>query len=178
MGGVLGCIGRALVDAAALDAMMARALRFGGGLSQRETGSSDFLGVCGLSGTGGIFRRGELVAALHGHPFWEAGGKRLTGTAEVAERFLERFSQQGRESISSLHGDFALAVIDRARSELTLAVDRMSVHNIVYARTREGIVFGPGCDVVSRHPSVETQVDQQSLYNFIYFHMVPGPATV
>ena len=39
------------------------------------------------------------------------------------------------------------------------------------------VVFGPSCDVVAAHPAVVLEPDPQAIYNYVYFHMVPGPGT-
>jgi asparagine synthase (glutamine-hydrolysing) len=36
---------------------------------------------------------------------------------------------------------------------------------------------GSSCDVVAAHPAVNARVDPQAIYNYVYFHMVPGPGT-
>ncbi|MBZ5623386.1 MAG: asparagine synthase C-terminal domain-containing protein, partial [Acidobacteriia bacterium] len=33
------------------------------------------------------------------------------------------------------------------------------------------------CDTVACHPAIALDIDPQQIYNYLYFHMVPGPAT-
>src|SRR5207244_11888693 len=134
-------------------------------------------GADGLAGTSGVFRGQGLIAALHGHPFWKAADRRDTEISEVAARLLEAFALRDLDALDALHGDYALALVDPTRSRVVLAVDRMSVRNIVYAVANEWIVFGPTCDAISRHPAVRREIDAQPLYSYMCFHMVPGRAT-
>ena len=179
MSGVLGWVGlRDPAGPSTLDAMTLRAGRISGTSFASKTEPGVALAAGGLSRTSGIFHRHGLVAALHGHPFWNAPEGRCSELDEVARHFLDAFVSRDVAALGELHGDYALALVDPKRERAILAVDRMGVRNIVYARTPTGIVFGPTCDVVSRHPAIRHDVDPQALYDYLYFHMVPGPATV
>jgi asparagine synthase (glutamine-hydrolysing) len=131
-----------------------------------------------LARTSGVFRRHGLIVAFHGHPFGRDSERRCTELADVVERLLEAFIVRDVAALGALHGDYALALIDPRRERVILAVDRMSVRNIVYAAPATGIVFGPTCDVISRHPAIHRDVDNQAIYNYLHFHMVPGPSTI
>jgi asparagine synthase (glutamine-hydrolysing) len=178
MSGVLGWVGFGdTADVASLDAMTAPAARFDGSSFERHTGLRFALAVGGLSHSAGLIRTRGLVVALHGHPFWGSPDRRQLEVADVAALFIESFAKRDVDALSDLHGDYALALIDAERARVVLAVDRMSVRNFVYAQTEQGIVFGPTCDVVLQHPAVRREVDPQAIYNYLYFHMVPGPST-
>jgi asparagine synthase (glutamine-hydrolysing) len=47
---------------------------------------------------------------------------------------------------------------------------------MAYAVAASGfIVFGSGTDAVVAHPGVLAEIDAQALYEYVYFHMIPGP---
>ena len=71
----------------------------------------------------------------------ETGTARATELAEVAQQFIDAFADRGIEAFADLQGDYALALQDPARRRLTLAVDRMSVRNIVYTLVADGVIF-------------------------------------
>jgi asparagine synthase (glutamine-hydrolysing) len=135
------------------------------------------LAADGAAGAAGVFDHSGLLAAAYGHPTWRDGNRRLTGCDQVVPRLMEAFASNDVAALATLGGDYAIALLDPARMRLILAVDRMSIRNIVYAETGGGLVFGPSSDVVSAHPLVGREVDRQQIYNYLYFHMVPGPAT-
>ena len=144
-----------------------------------ERGSSYVIAATGHASRAAVARRGDLVVALHGHPYWQdAEGRQDTVPSVVADRLLDAFIVDGSQALRNLHGDFAVALLDRKRSRLIVAVDRMSIRNIVYAPVSGGVVFGPTCDAVLAHSRVSGSIDPQRLYDYVYFHMVPGPGTV
>jgi len=56
-----------------------------------------------------------------------------------------------------------------------LAVDRIGIRNVVYEQAGDTLVFGSTCDAVQAHPAAQAVVDPQAIFNYVYFHMVPGP---
>jgi len=172
-----GWVGRSSANARELLAAMstpANAASF-----DAECGQRFGMGSAGPKDTAVLLRRNGFVAALHGHPEWRAAsGESRRGLADVAAALLDAFADRGVDALSGLRGDFAVALLDVARTRLVLAVDRMAVRNLVYARTSDGIVFGTTCDALLRHGGLHAEVDPQSLYSYIYFHMVPAPRTI
>jgi asparagine synthase (glutamine-hydrolysing) len=178
MTGVLGWLGAPDSAASTLQAMATAGPRLEAS-SLASLGDANFgVGADGLPRTAGVFGGHGLIAAFYGHPFWMAADRRTTEISEVAARFLDAFTLRGVDSLAALHGDYALALIDPQRSRVVLAVDRMSIRNIVYTAQSEWIVFGPTCDSISRHPAIRRELDPQQLYSYMYFHMVPGPSTI
>lgn len=125
-----------------------------------------------------VIERDDRALALCGHPFIEHRDRRVTPIGEVAALLVDRLRDEGRAALQSLGGDFALAYAEPGRAYALLATDRMGIRNIVYAIANGTAVFGPDCDTVACHPAITLAVDPQQLYNYLYFHMVPGPATV
>jgi asparagine synthase (glutamine-hydrolysing) len=143
-----------------------------------QYGSGYGVAAIGPPETCGVFTREGLVLAMHGHVSWRELSDRHAPMSEVAGRLLGAFLRRGVEALGMLRGDYALALLDPSKDRAVLAVDRMNVRNVVYCEERGGVVFGPACDAVARHPAVDQQVDPQALYDYVYFHMVPGPTTV
>jgi len=143
-----------------------------------NTGVTHALAAAGWPQTATLFARDDGVVALHGHPYWEERGERQTTISAIARRVLDAYAERGEAALQSLHGDFAVALIDPRRNHALLAVDRMSVHNLVYAELRDGFAFAPSSDALARIPGAVAQIDPQQVFNYLYFHMVPGPATI
>jgi asparagine synthase (glutamine-hydrolysing) len=179
MTGIFGWVGLRSEHPPTLLAAMAGPAREREDLSfSSHCGSGFGVAAIGLPGTAGVFERNGLVAALYGHPMWRDRDVRRPTMAEVAARLIDAFRRQGASAFDSLGGDYACALVDPAADRVLLAVDRMGVRNVTYSEERGGIVFGPSCDAVARHPEVRREIDPQALYDYAYFHMVPGPTTV
>lgn len=141
-----------------------------------QMGPNFGLGAVGPPGTAYLLSQGEITLAWHGHPFWMDEPR--ADAIELSRRFIAAYLEQSAFPANRIGGDFALALIDRGRRTVLLAVDRIGIRNVVYAADRERIVFGPSCDVVAAWPQNDRQIDPQAIYDYVYFHMVPGPGTV
>ena len=140
-------------------------------------------GYAGLAVTGppqaaALFTAGVHNIVIFGHPRWLAGARSETALDLVCRLFLEAYKARGTVALEALQGDFALVMINTEAREALLAIDRFGIGNLVYQTDERGLVFGSTCDVVRKHPGANHEVDPQAIYNYAYFHAIPGPKTV
>ncbi len=135
------------------------------------------LAVAGDERTAALLTEGAVTLALSGHARWEHGTVRIAEPSEVCRAFLRHYRQIGSEALKSLKGDFALALLDAETGEALLAIDRIGIRNIVWQQEGDSLMFASTADALSAHPGVQREVDHQGIYNYVYFHMIPGPGT-
>ena len=178
MSGISGWLGTTRESwRVALPRMLAPLSHFDNSPVSSAGGDRFGLGLAGRAPMAVLTERGGLVIALIGHPLWD--GAKLPGASEtVAQRLVKAYGSDGLQSVRRLGGDFALALIDQHAERVLLAVDRSGVRNLVYELSGETLIFGATCDSVRAHPASAGTVDPQAIYNYVYFHMVPGPGTV
>ena len=116
---------------------------------------------------------GGLLVALVGTPTLAA-----TPRAEITRELARRYNAEGPALVDSLNGHFALAILNPAAGETFLACDRMGVYPLNYSVADNVIVFASRADAVCVHPAISQAIDHQALYNYLYFHFVPGPRTI
>ena len=161
-----------------LQRMGAALCRFDGTMLSRHAGLGFGLATSGNDKTRSLIEQGNLLLALSGHVRWEGAGPRQTDIEAAGRAFLFAYVDQGTAALRGLKGDFGLALIDRERQEALLAIDRIGVCNVIYQQDRDGLIFGSTADALAAHPGVRHEVANQGLYDYVYFHMVPGPSTV
>ena len=126
-----------------------------------------------------VLQKGRLLAVIGGHA--KFSDSRLADLAQregMATALADAYSAYGCDAIKLLRGDFALAVLDEQRGEAVLAIDRMGVNSLTYSTSSGGLVFGTSADAINQHPHASPELDPQGVYNYVYFHMVPAPATI
>lgn len=140
------------------------------GAAVAGSGSDD--GVCA--------RDGDRLAAIAGHPRW-----RNADLAELAHRdghataLLEGYARHGEEVLTHLAGTFSLAILDSARQTAFLAIDRMGVGRLCFARTDAGgLAFGSSADCLRFHPHVDDGLSAQGVFNYLFHYVSPAPRTV
>jgi asparagine synthase (glutamine-hydrolysing) len=143
-----------------------------------EAGECSLVGLAGR-GRGEVGHAGDVTAAFSGRPLWSGGyiarfGREAVAAADCAAAYRK----EGASFIEHLRGAFTLAIVDQRSGEVLLSVDRMGIGSLAYTQTATGLVFGSTADAIRAHPDAGVQVDPQGIFNYVYFHMVPGPGTV
>jgi asparagine synthase (glutamine-hydrolysing) len=113
-------------------------------------------------------------AAIVGLPrFPQAAASGPTGPAATV---LAGYRDRGRRVLDQVKGQFALAVIDEPAREALLATDRLGIEPLVLGREAGGgLIFGTSSSVVNCHPRAPRELRPQALFDFLYFHVTPGP---
>ncbi len=119
-----------------------------------------------------------LVVALCGRPDLHALPPLPDAAADPAARLAAAYAAQGVEVLQGLHGSFALAILDARRRSALLAIDRMGIEAMCYARTPDGLVFGSRADAVAECAGRTPEIDPQSVFDYLFFHVVPAPGTI
>jgi len=182
MAGIFGWVGfpgTADTSKTALNAMAAALQR----PAPAEYGS--VRGDWGVLGAGGpdtcAYRCDDrrISVALHGHVSWSDARLAETAASHGPGRaLLEGFHQCGTAVLERITGDFSLAVCDETRGTTLLATDRSGIRPVYYAPCGGGVVFASSAGAVVAHDRVKPEIDRQGIFNYLYFHVIPGPGTV
>lgn len=124
------------------------------------------------------YQEGGISVGLKGSPVWHGGGAELTQEPNPAKAVLQAYRRWGRDLLQHLHGAFAIALIDRPRGSVLLAIDRMGIERLAYHVAGESIVFSTSAEQAARLASGTARVRPQAVYDYLFEHMVPAPETV
>ncbi|HEX8873704.1 MAG TPA: asparagine synthase-related protein [Nitrosospira sp.] len=126
-----------------------------------------------------LYQKGGLVVAIWGRPgFLEPHLAQLVSSQGVAKTLADLWAAQGEKAFASLAGVFSFCILNEDAGEAVLATDRMGTYPVSFQMSGRAMVFGSAADAILRHPSIKAEIAPQSLYNYVYFHMVPGPDTI
>lgn len=140
--------------------------------------SDDFL--LATTGKTKAFNDEALAVALVGDVRWDAESA-PAGIAQergMAQAIADGYRESGFRVLETLKGPFAVTVLDKRTGQGLFAVDRMGINSVAYATVGKGVVFGSTVNGVAAHPRVNTEVDGQSIFDYVYFHMIPSPETI
>jgi asparagine synthase (glutamine-hydrolysing) len=137
---------------------------------------------------GGVAASGVSDAAACGDPqrlaavwgdlrFEDARLQGLARDRSPAEALSTGYGDKGPAILQEVQGSFALAVLG-TNGEALLAVDRMGTRPLCYTLVGDTLVFGSTLDEIDAYPGALRKVSQQALYDYVYFHVVPSPATI
>lgn len=120
-----------------------------------------------------------VYAAVRGEVRWRDSELAAVAGADGQQAALVRaYERDGAGLARLLGGHFAIAIVDPQRRTALLATDRMGTHPWRWTLTRDGaFVFATSIDELRTHPAVHARLSPQALYDYVYFHMIPGPDT-
>ncbi len=143
------------------------------------SGSNSSIGKHGAVGGGSALEKAGVLAAVSGHPkFLEAGCNDLAKREGEAHALMKTYLEHGESAFKFVSGDFSAAIVDERDGSALLAVDRSGIGRMNYSFSGGNLVFGSSLDMIRRHPSIKTEINPQAVYDYVYFHMVPGPETI
>jgi len=120
----------------------------------------------------------QLVAVWGRAHFADANLAALARQHGIARALAEGYARKGTDVLAALSGTFAVAILDSRGGEAMLAIDRMGTRPLCYSVAGDKLVFGSTLDAISAFPANTPEVNRQAIYDYIYFHMVPGPRTI
>jgi asparagine synthase (glutamine-hydrolysing) len=119
---------------------------------------------------------GDVCLAILGEPEWRSERVSDSRREAIANEILVSIRTQGRRGLEGLGGEFLLVFVDADR---VLAVsDRFARHPLYFSHIDGGLIFSSDLHALMRHPDIDPVIPAQSVYNYVYFHMVPGPTTI
>src|SRR5688572_15675425 len=159
-----------------LNRMAARVSRWTGQVPATHSQPELALACAGPESDRGLYVDAAVACAYYGTPAVAASATGEPGSrAAMIARVL---GQHGADGLSQISGAFALAYLDRRTGETLLAIDRMGISTLTYGVVGECLVFASNADAINADMLVRPAIDRQSIYNYVYFHMVPGPGTI
>jgi asparagine synthase (glutamine-hydrolysing) len=126
-----------------------------------------------------VFQDEERLVAVWGHASFAAADlAALAQRSGVAHALAQGYSREGTGVLTGISGAYAIAILDGRGGEAVLAIDRMGIRPLCYCVVADQLVFGSTLDAISAFPGSAAEIDRQAIYDYVYFHMVPGPRTI
>jgi asparagine synthase (glutamine-hydrolysing) len=136
------------------------------GLTAADLGAAQFL-----------IEEGHLLIGFSGAPNF--ANRELNELASARGRgvaLAEAYRRWKDDLAVHLVGQYSVAIIDQNEQSLYLAVDRFVTHPLAYVLESSGIRFASNLDSLNIEQGL--QLSPQSIFNYVYFHVIPGPGTI
>ena len=177
MSGLCGWFGAGDAGPGAIDAMAGALTRFDGGRARSAAVASGAIAAAGRDAD--VFQDAGWLAATWGKlRFADADLAALAERHGAAHALARGYGRSGAGILAGVSGAFAAAVLNRGSGEAMLAIDRIGTRPLCYAVFGNRLVFGSTLDAISAFPGSTAEIDHQALYDYVYFHMIPGPHTI
>jgi len=162
-----------------LGRMMARIPARPEATDARAVGETHALGLRAHAAPGAFVDDDGILVAVAGAVGWrDAEFARLASERGSAFAVARAFRREGAQLLRHLRGPFAVAVIDTQNRRALLAIDRMGICALCWARRGGMLAFGTTADSVACLPDVGEEISSQAIFDYLYCHMVPSPGTI
>ncbi len=174
MSGIYGYTGQ--VAFPGVVAAMAAALRINSAAATHAaSGRNVSLGAVGLGKQAAVFSDDTLQVAVYSTHALGLSGEH---SDNAAQWLADAYRRDGRALLPKLRGGFALAIADARDDSVLLAVDKMGICPLAWIVTGDDVVFGSSLDAIIAHQAVNAEIEPQALYDYLFFHVIPGPRTI
>ena len=122
----------------------------------------------------------NLLASVNGQCQWhDSELQRLSKEAGHETALIEAWRRYGTELLNHVIGPCSLVIANLETAELFVSTDRVGIHNLYYTTTPSNcILVADSINPVLSFPGVPQQLSAQSVYDYLYFHMIPGPNSI
>lgn len=110
----------------------------------------------------------RTVKALDGRPAGEAD----------AEAAFTLWRQHGDSVLEFLSGEFLLALWDSTANRALIAVDRFSTFPLFWVSAHGRVGFSARPAEAARLAGLPLEMDWQTAFAYVYFHMIPAPLSI
>jgi asparagine synthase (glutamine-hydrolysing) len=153
----------------------------GVGLGQRRLSIIDLAGgrqpIWNEEGTVAVVFNGEIFNYVELRKDLEGRGHRFR-THTDTETIVHAYEEYGRDFLTRLNGQFAIALWDRPRQTLVLARDRLGIRPLFYTRRPDGtLAFASEMKSLFRLPGFRAEIDPQGLNHVFTFWVTVPPRT-
>lgn len=126
------------------------------------------------------FSSNNMLVSINGHCKWLDPTLQRQAQQQGNEAvLLDAWQRYGTEVLKHFTGPCSVAIANLETTELFISTDRVGINNFYYATPAQGgVIVADTIKPITGHPGIKTKISPQAIYNYVYFHMVPGPDTI
>ena len=124
-----------------------------------------------------IVFNGEIYNFLELRKDLIAKGHHFSSNSDT-ETIIHLYEEIGDQCVTRLNGMFAFAIWDAKQRKLFLSRDRLGQKPLHYSITQNGLTFASEIPPLLEDPTVERQLEEIALREYLQLWYVPGPLTM
>lgn len=117
----------------------------------------------------------KIEALVLGKPRFNDSRLSQTATRDgILAAWQQAFQIFGTKAPGGVSGDFSVAFRE-PNGRVFLAIDRFAIRTLCYRQMGEQLLFAERADQLT---DSKTEIDPQSVFDFLYFHAIPSPRSI
>ena len=116
---------------------------------------------------------------VRGEPRFGALNGLASERKQSAQLVCQEYNRYGLDLFERIKGHFTIIIRDRGNDRVLVAMDKLATYPVYYTRSdAAGYLFSDSLTALVKHPLVKAKLNNQAIYNYTYFHMIPSPGTI
>lgn len=137
------------------------------------------LATVGLPQNSDIYFNDGLLVAIQGNIRIPKINSIESIEAQSNAQFVHStYLREGISTLNRLSGSFALCIMDMSNRKTLIAIDKAGIGSLFYAIAKGQLIFGSNARSILKHPNSNNEINQQGIFDYIYFHMLPSPRCI
>ena len=137
------------------------------------------LATVGLSGNSDVCLNNNIVVAIEGSVRWlDKELSEMSTSKGLAYSIGCAYAQEDVGFLRKLSGGFALSLIDITKRITIIAIDKLGIGSLFFSSAQEQFLFSSNARSILCHPNIKGDISSQSVFDYLYFHMVPSPRSI
>ena len=133
--------------------------------------------MCDASGDIQLVCNGEIYNFRELRAFLEGKGYRFKTNCDV-EVLIHLYDLEGPDMLDRLNGMYALAIWDRRKKSLFLAVDHIRIKPLYYAETESGFAFASEIKALLAVPDLDRTINPNAIHYHLAYLWCPAGDTM
>jgi asparagine synthase (glutamine-hydrolysing) len=126
-----------------------------------------------------VYRSGDEFSVVLGNPQISDGRfARLKDELGIAEACHRWYKEVGPAFLDRLTGPFSTVISMDSGSRILLAIDKIGIRPLYFALGSTGLAFASELQHLPYCSELDLSIDAQSVYDYLNFHVIPGPRTI
>ena len=182
MAGLCGWVGKITsnTDQIKLSEQMSNELtRYDLSSISRYCGNDWCVNIAKIKGESNAYYNNGVLVVLFGRPkiIFENKLSELNSD-NSAETIRELFVKYDVDLFKYITGNYSLIIYVESAKRLLLSTDRLGIYPLFYSIKNSNIIFSTSLKTFGNKKLINTEINYQSIYDYLYFHMIPSPNTI
>jgi asparagine synthase (glutamine-hydrolysing) len=119
----------------------------------------------------------SLIISYIGNPSWVAPNRDDTHqNTNLCNSIAKAYKDIGKHFLNKLTGEFVVVIHDTENKKTLIGIDKMGIGRLVY-KNNNGLIFSNSIKTIQHFSNSSLNIQNQAIYNYIYFHMLPSPGS-
>lgn len=126
-----------------------------------------------------LFADDKYIVVVNGAPRWSAAVPAARArNVGFAQSLAEAFKASGTKVVDDLCGSFSIVIATANARQVFCCVDRMGIRPLTFSSTGDRLAVSTSALACARAAFDVPKVRIQSVFDYVFFHVIPSPKTI